>query len=274
MKQKIINFFRGDAEYDFLGNWYPAEFIYAGRKYVSTEQYLMEQKASLFRDQEARDEIMRLTDFDEIKAMGRKVRNYDEELWSAVRFQVIRRGIRAKFQQNRDQLSKFMETAPAVLAETTEKDKLWGIGISMDDERKTDVSKWEGQNLLGDVLMTVRRDLGLWIRNASPEGIGYRDCGTVSEEAVLNDFADMTLQEISLLPEVCEAVTTYAETAAKHSGGIFESAAAFLKWTGEERITLSESDKRIARGGSAELTCFGYQEMKQDLYDLIRFGCV
>ena len=274
MKQNIINFFRGDEEYDFLGNWYPAEFVFAGRKYVSTEQYMMEQKASLFRDTEARDEIMRLTGFDEIKAMGRKVRNYDEELWSAVRFQVVRRGIRAKFQQNRDQLEKLIETGTAILAETTDQDKLWGIGISMDDERKTDVSRWNGRNLLGDVLMTVRRDLWFWLQNAGLEGIAYRACGKVSEEEALSDLADMTLQEIALLPEVCEAVTTYAQTAAKHSGGIFAEAADFLQWTGEEGITLSECDKRIGEGGSSELTCFGYEEMKQDLYDLVRFGCV
>jgi len=35
-------------------------------------------------------------------------------------------------------------------------DKIWGIGLSMKDERRLHLDKWQGQNLLGFSLMRVR----------------------------------------------------------------------------------------------------------------------
>lgn len=50
-------------------------------------------------------------------------------------------------------------TGEAVLAECAVKDRIWGIGLSMKDERRFDLDAWKGQNLLGYALMEVRRDL-------------------------------------------------------------------------------------------------------------------
>ena len=35
-------------------------------------------------------------------------------------------------------------------------DKIWGIGLSMGDPDRLEISKWKGQNLLGYTLMMVR----------------------------------------------------------------------------------------------------------------------
>ena len=37
--------------------------------------------------------------------------------------------------------------------------KIWGIGLGPNDPKAWDVSTWEGQNLLGKVLMQVRDEL-------------------------------------------------------------------------------------------------------------------
>lgn len=47
-------------------------------------------------------------------------------------------------------------TEDAILAECAVKDRIWGIGLSMWDEGRFDVQKWQGQNLLGYALMEVR----------------------------------------------------------------------------------------------------------------------
>ena len=49
-----------------------------------------------------------------------------------------------------------MATQDHILAECAVKDKIWGIGLSMKDERRFDLNEWKGQNLLGFTLMRVR----------------------------------------------------------------------------------------------------------------------
>lgn len=39
---------------------------------------------------------------------------------------------------------------------TNGKDRIWGIGLYASDSRVRDESKWQGQNLLGKVLMEIR----------------------------------------------------------------------------------------------------------------------
>lgn len=42
------------------------------------------------------------------------------------------------------------------MAECAVQDKIWGIGLSMKDDRRFDMEEWQGQNLLGFTLMKVR----------------------------------------------------------------------------------------------------------------------
>lgn len=58
----------------------------------------------------------------------------------------------------RDGVSDMHCMSDAYLAEDL-KDKIWGIGLSMDDPDRFDPSKWKGQNLLGYALMMVRDKL-------------------------------------------------------------------------------------------------------------------
>ena len=48
----------------------------------------------------------------------------------------------------------------AVLAECAVKDRIWGIGLSMQDPDRLERTKWRGENLLGYALMMVRERLG------------------------------------------------------------------------------------------------------------------
>ena len=49
-----------------------------------------------------------------------------------------------------------LNTGNAVLAEASPKDKIWGIGLVEDDPNARNPEHWNGQNLLGDILMEIR----------------------------------------------------------------------------------------------------------------------
>ena len=96
----IIRFYDPHKENGYLSNWFISPFTYAGKQYFSCEQYLMEQKALTFGDDEIAEKIMKSKNLSEIKKLGRQVARYNENLWKTIRPQVMRRGLRAKFQQN------------------------------------------------------------------------------------------------------------------------------------------------------------------------------
>lgn len=95
------------------------------------------------------------------KALGRAVKDYDENYWNGVRQVIVYEGLLAKFSQNDELKDNLVNTGNVILAECAVKDRIWGIGLSMKDENRYDKSKWRGENLLGYTLMMVRERLNL-----------------------------------------------------------------------------------------------------------------
>lgn len=157
--KKVICFNDPIGDTDFLSNWYISSFEAGGYSYCAMEQYIAHQKALTFGDLEIAEKVMRSTDFEEMKALGRQVRNYNNRVWNGIRHIVVYEGLLAKFGQNLDLKQKLLETGEALLAEAEESDAIWGIGLSMEDEKNQDPNAWEGQNLLGFALMQVRQKL-------------------------------------------------------------------------------------------------------------------
>ena len=120
------------------------------------EQYMMYQKAICFNDTETAEKILKISDVAQIKALGRLVKNYDDNHWNGVRQIVVYEGLLAKFSQNDELKNQLKATGDAILAECAVQDRIWGIGLSMKDENRFDRTKWKGQNLLGYALMKVR----------------------------------------------------------------------------------------------------------------------
>lgn len=154
--REIICFHNPDENNGYLSNWYRCDFSAEGIRYSSMEQYMMYQKAVLFRDIEMAEQILATDNVGKIKALGRSVRNYEEIVWNGMRQITVYRGLCEKFEQNAALKNKLLATRDSILAECAVQDKIWGIGLSMKDERRFDLKRWQGQNLLGFSLMQVR----------------------------------------------------------------------------------------------------------------------
>lgn len=61
--------------------------------------------------------------------------------------------------QNANLKEQLMATQNRLLVEASPYDKIWGIGLGEGDEAALDPARWKGRNLLGTVLMNVRKQL-------------------------------------------------------------------------------------------------------------------
>lgn len=155
MKYNQYVFFYGGP----FSQWLGCDFKVDGVTYNCAEQYMMHQKALTFGDTEIAAQIMRERHPRDQKALGRKVRNFDAKKWNEVARDIVYKGNYAKFQQNKGLLYALNETKGKLLVEASPTDKIWGIGLSTDDERRHDPANWRGTNWLGEVITKVREDL-------------------------------------------------------------------------------------------------------------------
>lgn len=91
-----------------------------------------------------------------IKALGKKVKNYDDTIWIENRERIVEEGNFAKFSQNADLKEALLATKGTTLVEASPYDTIWGIGLKEDDARAKNVSTWRGLNLLGKILTNIR----------------------------------------------------------------------------------------------------------------------
>jgi len=152
-------FFRPDENNGYLSNWYPCIFRIDGTDFINAEQYFMYSKALLFKDNDMAQKILDETRPDKIKELGRKIKNFDDKEWCRYREEIMLRGLYHKFSQNIDLRNKLLSTQDKILAEASPYDKIWGIGLSIDDPRIYNVGTWRGLNLLGKCLMIIRKQL-------------------------------------------------------------------------------------------------------------------
>lgn len=142
-----------------FSQWYRCSFVVDGQTFNCAEQYMMYGKAMLFADPEVGAEILAADHPRQHKALGRKVKGYDEHQWRVNRERIVKDGNRAKFTQNPELLKLLEATAGTEMVEASPYDKIWGIGLGENDPRAQDRNQWKGQNLLGKVLTELREEL-------------------------------------------------------------------------------------------------------------------
>lgn len=138
-----------------LSQFYPTAFSVDGVMYTHAERFMMAEKARLF-DPDAVAGIMAATTPYQVKMAGRRVRNFDNDVWNQHKFQIVVDGNYAKFSQNPLLREYLLSTGNDVLVEAAPNDRVWGVGLACDDERINRPQLWMGENLLGFALMVVR----------------------------------------------------------------------------------------------------------------------
>lgn len=129
-----------------------------GEEYEFAEQWMMTKKARLFGASETAEEMMITADPVKIKRLGRKkVPKFNPIIWDEKKYDIVVQGNLRKFGQNPKLKAVLLSTGNKTLVEAARKDKIWGIGISVEDAKNG--KPWQGQNLLGKALMDVREML-------------------------------------------------------------------------------------------------------------------
>lgn len=161
LRPQFLFFYGAKTDFDQVGKeclsqWYECDFTVDCIRYHTVEQYMMAQKALLFNDKESYHKIMTANNPREYKAIGRKIKGFNQDVWDERKYDIVYKGNYAKFSQN-EALGCFLEhTGETVLVEASPFDGIWGINMSEDNPDIYTPEKWNGQNLLGFVLMDVR----------------------------------------------------------------------------------------------------------------------
>ena len=142
-----------------FSQWFRCTFTVGANTFNCAEQYMMHGKALLFGDAETAVKILAADHPRQHKALGRKVKPFDDAVWKRERVQIVRTGNHAKFTQNPALLEQLLATAGTTLVEASPYDKIWGIGLAATDPRAQDPAQWRGQNLLGKILTELRDEL-------------------------------------------------------------------------------------------------------------------
>lgn len=253
----IIGFHSPDDEYGYMSNWYHAEFDYAGRHYVNSEQYMMFQKVALGKRYDLADLIMSETDPAKIKEYGGK--NYFDNfldikpVWDAICKNIVKYGVKAKFAQNSDIFKALLDTGNALLCECAGSDTIWGIGINIKDTSWKDVSNWRGHNYLGKILMEIREEFRY--ESAILHEIKYVDYRDTAPSEEWN----MCAAQLKQIPQYCLTVKTYAEQLP--TGRVRDTfyTTPLCEW---------ETAMRVNMGGGLPIS--GFYEMKQQIYETAR----
>lgn len=154
--KEIICFHNPEEDNGYLSNWYPSPFTVDLVTFSGMEQFMMYRKAVCFHDSKIATQILETDEVSHVKELGRLVSGYNDNHWNGVRQIVVYEGLLAKFSQNEELKKQLISVGDAILAECAVKDRIWGIGLSMNDSDRLDRAKWKGKNLLGYALMMVR----------------------------------------------------------------------------------------------------------------------
>ena len=142
-----------------FSQWWLSSFEVNNVIYKTAEHWMMAKKAELFKDDQVLAKIIKANSPAEAKKLGREVKNYNENLWLAARFEIVKEGNYHKFSQNPELKTFLLNTKNRVLVEASPVDAIWGIGMASDDKDIMNPKKWKGLNLLGFALMEVRDEL-------------------------------------------------------------------------------------------------------------------
>lgn len=143
MEKETIAGFNGKNY--FLSNFYPSRIIMDGIVYPTVEHAFQASKTT---SRAARKVIAYLPTPGQAKRAGRATWHRGD--WEEIKVDVMHRLLKLKFERDSRLADRLLETGNADLVEANNwNDHFWGV----------DVKTGEGENMLGKLLMQVRKEL-------------------------------------------------------------------------------------------------------------------
>jgi ribA/ribD-fused uncharacterized protein len=137
-----IKFYHLNKPYGFFSNFALYEIVLKEKQWPTSEHYFQAQK---FANTHHEEEIHQAAAARESAEMGRDRHRPLRPDWEAVKDNVMREALYAKFTQHPDLTEKLLSTGTAKLIEHTQNDRYWGDG-----------GDGTGLNRLGELLMEIR----------------------------------------------------------------------------------------------------------------------
>jgi ribA/ribD-fused uncharacterized protein len=141
-----------------FSQWHPSLFEVDGVTFNTAEQWMMWSKAKLFGDEEVAQKILETSNPRAQKNLGRQVKNFNDAVWQKHCQDIVYRGNVAKFSQNKhlyDHLMK-QDYVGKEFVESSEYDRVWGIGLGENNPKSLTRKTWRGKNWLGKILTVIR----------------------------------------------------------------------------------------------------------------------
>jgi len=151
MENKYTFFWNG-----IFSNWHKANFKVDGIIFNCGEQFMMYKKAMLFNDIETSEKILDEKYPRNQKKLGRLVKNFNTKIWSDLCYDIVKDGLREKFNQNPEMKAYLLSCKDTFIVEASPEDRIWGIGYT-EFEALDNINDW-GQNLLGKMLTDLANE--------------------------------------------------------------------------------------------------------------------
>jgi ribA/ribD-fused uncharacterized protein len=146
----------GSVTKSCFSQWWKDGFTVKNEVFKTAEHWMMAEKARIFNDEESRQKILLVNHPDHAKKLGRQVKNFNADIWNEHKLNIVIQGNYHKFSQHKDLQQFLINTKNRILVEASPRDRIWGIGMSENNEKAMNPNLWRGQNLLGFALMEVR----------------------------------------------------------------------------------------------------------------------
>ena len=144
-----------------LSNWtksnFSLQYFLNEFNYNCGEQMMMHLKALTFHDYIIAEQIMNCDDPKEIKKLGRQVKNFSDETWDKLKYDLVKTGLYNRFTQDLEAKNELLKHKGKVFVEASPYDRIWGIGYNK-EEAMNNIDNW-GENLLGKILTELSNEI-------------------------------------------------------------------------------------------------------------------
>ncbi len=250
----MICFYDDNGMYGCFSNLYHSPFKYAYESFESAEDFVLYHRSLLF-DSIGHVGKRRKESYtaETSKISTSQVSDFALGVWKKIRYNIVKRGVGAKFRQNRKLQEILLSTGNELIAACCPTDIKWGIGLGVDEPERLYAYRWKGDNLLGRILMEVREEI---MQERMAAAIGYYLRYNMWEKEAIVEWK-MTAGELKRIPQFYRAIHTYSDTLC----GMHEKKAFY-----GGKLSGWEHSMEWNQGGG--LPIIGFYEMKQEIYDI------